>query len=86
MDKDGSGFVEPCEAPVAGVGVVDEKPGRRRPAQDATARWAIGPQAQAKWIASMDRDDDGRVSEAECVAYESKVWRDHVSANWAWRQ
>lgn len=79
MDRDRSGFIEQVEAPVAGVGIP-------APAPDRRMQWFAGRRGQARWIAYSDIDRDGRVSEAEFVAWDSRHWRDHVPTNWAWRR
>jgi len=85
MDKDGSGFIEQTEAPAAGIGVEEARPAGTPRRPDAKVTWITGPQGQAMWIANMDTNRDGRASEAEYLAWDTKFWRDHVPANWTWR-
>ncbi|WP_425229020.1 sigma factor-like helix-turn-helix DNA-binding protein [Sphingomonas sp.] len=86
MDKDGSGFIDQREAPAMGIGVGEPHARGAAPHPSDRVRWFTGPQGQAMWIANMDIDRDGRVSETEYVVWDSKFWRDHVPANWAWRR
>ncbi|MGI4733463.1 MAG: sigma factor-like helix-turn-helix DNA-binding protein [Janthinobacterium lividum] len=86
MDKDGSGYIEQAEAPPAGVGIGEQLPAGEPMRPDTKVSWFVGPRGQAMWIANMDTDRDGRASEAEYVAWDVRIWRDHVPANWAWRR
>ena len=84
MDKDGSGYIEQAEAPHAGVGI--PAPGGVGLRDGGSVQWFTGRRGQAMWIANMDTDRDGRASADEYVAWDVKIWRDHVPADWAWRR
>lgn len=80
MDKDHSGFLERAEAPQQGVSVGSTSP--VKPAGDKVTL-VTGTMGQAMYISIADTDGDGRISEAEFVAWDTPIFANRgVPANW----
>lgn len=79
-DRDHSGFIERSEAPEAAASPAHPK-GQQPSKQEGV--WIMGKGGQALWMARVDANEDGRVSEAEYVAFTTPAFSaSGIPADW----